>query len=92
MSLYFYNFSTNFYAFSKFTDFDSIVHVTFTFYPLDLLFLLTRGPWPENRVGAVGFGRIPARMFTGGKGKVGEGLEEVGPHLLVASARREVVG
>ena len=44
------------------------------------------------RAGAAVFGRIPARMFIGGKGKVGEGLEEVGPHLLVASARREVVG
>ena len=82
----------NLYAFSKFTVLSSKVHVHFANYPLDLLFLLTRGPWPENRVGAVGFGRIPARMFIGGKGKVGEGLEEVGPHLLVASACREVVG
>ena len=45
LDLYFYDFSTNFYTFSKFTDFDSIVHVTFPFYPLELLVLLTRGPW-----------------------------------------------
>ena len=43
------------------------------------------------RAGAAVFGRIPARKLAGGEGQVGEGLEEVEPHLLVALACGEVV-
>ena len=43
------------------------------------------------RAGAAVFGRIPVRKLAGGEGQVGEGLEEVEPHLLVALACGEVV-
>jgi len=43
------------------------------------------------RARAAVFGRIPARKLAGGEGQVGEGLEEVEPHLLVALACGEVV-
>ena len=38
LDLYFYDFSMNFYAFSKFTDLNSRVHVVFTLGPLESSF------------------------------------------------------
>ena len=38
LDLYFYDFSTNFYAFSKFTVLDSIVHVYFSLRTLNFCF------------------------------------------------------
>jgi hypothetical protein len=55
----------------------------FPFTPWKPVFLLRLGPWPKNKAGATGFGRIPAMCVADSKGQVGENGEEIEPHLLV---------
>ena len=67
LDLHFYDFSMNFYTFSKITDLNFRVHVTFSLRPLKSSFWFTIGSFacfPLNK--AVGFGQIPVREHAGG--------------------------
>ena len=83
LSLHFYDFSMNCYEFSKFT---AKCSCNFCHLPPESNFLIT-----NRSLAGLGRGTEESRQDSS-EGQVGEGLEEVETHLLVALARGEVVG
>ena len=89
LSLHFYDFSMNCYEFSKFT---AKISCNFCHLPPESSFLIT-----NRSLAGLGRGTEESRPDSGEEarrheGQVGEGLEEVETHLLLALARGEVVG
>ena len=91
--LHFYDFSKILYGIYKFAIFGNKRKRkrTFASRPLEVLVLLTGGPWRtlENRGGILAW--FPARFGPGGEGKVGEKREGTEPHLWVSLVRGEKV-
>ena len=91
-SLHFYDFSTFLYGIYKFAVFENKRKRkrTFAYSPLEVLVLLTGGPWRtlENRGGISAW--FPARFGPWGEGKVGEKSEGARAHLPVVSVGAEV--
>ena len=91
-SLHFSDFSTILYGIYKFAVFENKRKRkrTFAYSPLEVLVLLTGGPWRtlENRGGILAW--FPARFGPGGEGKVGEKSEGARAHLPVVSVGAEV--
>jgi len=92
-SLHFHDFSTILYGIYKFAVFENKRKrkPTFAYRPLEVLVLLTGGPWRtlENRGGISAW--FPARFGTWGEGKVGVRREGTEPHLGVSLVRGEKV-
>ena len=91
--LHFYDFSTILYGIYNFAVFENKRKRkrTFAYRPLEVLVLLTGGPWRtlENRGGISAW--FPARFGPRGEGKVGEKREGTEPHLWVSLVRGEKV-
>ena len=91
-SLHFFDFSTILYGIYKFAVFENKRKRkrTFAYRPLEVLVLLTGGPWRtlENRGGILAW--FPARFGPWGEGKVGEKSEGARAHLPVVSVGAEV--
>ena len=56
--------------------------------PLEDMFFSRIGPWPDNRIGEVAGGGIPAFGVTGGEGEHGEKQESGERNLGVALVGR----
>ena len=90
----------NFYGISKFTakiTKRSLLTLFIRVYcyannPLELLLLITRGPWPVGKNRGRLRRPLPATRLAGTEGDVGGNGEEAEPHPLVYLVRRERAG